>query len=143
MRIALQVENEQKAHLLVELLSSLDFIEQIDVEEAKNSDSITVPDAVNGVNNESHFLQPHINPNREAMLSEKRAYQGLKKELIENYLNQYVAIFQEKLVDHDIDQMVLIERLNQNFPEQTVLIEKVETRPEPILHYRSPRLVNE
>lgn len=86
-------------------------------------------------------LQPFpVHPNREQMLREIEAFKLMHRQLVQDCLGQYVAIFQGKLVDHDSDPVALLQRIKQKYPDQVVLRRKVEKQPEPILHVLSPRL---
>lgn len=80
-----------------------------------------------------------VDPRRPAMLREVEAYYRLHPELRQKYRDQYVAIFQGKLVDHDSDPEALLERVLDQFPDQVVLQRKVEESPEVVLRFRSPR----
>jgi hypothetical protein len=81
------------------------------------------------------------NPENEAMEREMAAYQTMHPQLLSQYKNQYVAILDGRLVDHDTNQLALVKRRLQKYPNQTVLITQV--RPEPIrtIQIRSPRLL--
>src|SRR5688572_12566384 len=50
-----------------------------------------------------------------AMQREINAYLELHPSLVANYLGQYVAIFQGKLIDHDPDFGVLMRRVESNY----------------------------
>lgn len=82
-----------------------------------------------------------VHENREAMLQEIEAYKALHAQLVEQYKGQYVAIFRGEMVDHDVNPVELLKRVKHQFPGQTVLQRKVETDPDPILRFRSPRLI--
>lgn len=74
------------------------------------------------------------------MLGEIEAFKLMHRQLMQEYLGRYVAIFQGKLVDHDSDPVTLLQRIKQQYPDQVVLRRKVEKQPERILYVRSPRL---
>jgi hypothetical protein len=82
-----------------------------------------------------------VHKERETMLRETRAYKAMHAELAKQYLGQYVAIHQGKLVDHDADPLALLQRVRQNFPNQVVLRRKVTPTPEITLYMRSPRFL--
>jgi hypothetical protein len=81
------------------------------------------------------------NPENEVMEQEMAAYQAMHPQLLAKYENQFVAVLNGRIVDHDSDQLALVKRRLQNYPSQTVLITQV--RPELIrtIHIRSPRLL--
>jgi hypothetical protein len=87
-------------------------------------------------------IQPFpVNENREAMLREVEAYKAMHSHLVQQYLGQYVAIYQGQVVDHDVDAIALLKRVKKHYPTQIVLRRKVEKQPEPVLQFRSPRFI--
>ena len=134
-RIAVQVADEQKADLLVELLSVLTFIDDIQVEES------------NGVTSKSDAARScptlAVSPQRPAMLREQAAFDAMAPELIAQYLDQYVAVFRGKVVDHDTDKLALLARIDRDFPDDIVLIRQVIEQPRLPLQYHSVRFVRE
>lgn len=77
----------------------------------------------------------------EAMRQEKAAYLAMHPELMAQYAGQYVAIYQGQLIDHDQDETALLHRLDDQYPDEVVLMKKVRPLPEPELRHRSPRPV--
>lgn len=69
------------------------------------------------------------------------AFQRLHASLLERYPNQYVAIYQGKLVDHDADKLALFERIDEAYPNEFVLMRPVQAQPEREFHFRSPRYI--
>ncbi|MEZ4663537.1 MAG: hypothetical protein R2911_38840 [Caldilineaceae bacterium] len=128
-RIAVQVADEQKADLLVELLSALTFIEDIQVEE---SNGVTAQ-----ANAVRRFPTPAVSAQRPAMLREQAAFEAMQSELVAQYLDQYVAVFQGKVTDHDADKLALLARIDRDLPDEVVLIRKVTAHPRPPLKYHS------
>lgn len=80
---------------------------------------------------------------RDAMDKETEAYKKMHPQLWEEYPHQFVAIYQGKVIDHDKDFISLANRIDQKYPypEHMVLMREVELDPDPILYFRSPRLV--
>lgn len=76
-----------------------------------------------------------------AMSREEAAYRMMHTELIAHYADEYVAIYQGQLVDHDRDELALLRRLDAQYPNEVVLMKQVRPLPEPELRFRSPRLV--
>lgn len=72
---------------------------------------------------------------------EKDAYRSLHPQLWKQYPRQHVAIYHGQLVDHDEDGIALSRRVYAQYPEEFVLIKKVESQPERTLHFRSPRFM--
>ncbi|MFN8490749.1 MAG: DUF5678 domain-containing protein [Caldilineaceae bacterium] len=77
------------------------------------------------------------------MAQEEVAYAAMYAELWEKYAGEYVAIYQGQLIDHDTTELALLRRLNAQYPNEVVLMKQVRPQPEPILHFRSPRLVRD
>ncbi len=63
--------------------------------------------------------------------SERLAYQNMHSSLLKTYGKQYVAIHQGELVDHDANQLQLISRIDELYPDEFVLIRQVLAGPEP------------
>ena len=72
--------------------------------------------------------------------AEARAFRSMHAELVKEYAGQYVAIHDGKVVDHDEDFQSLHNRIRQHFGRRPVLLRRVETKPERVLVFRSPRL---
>lgn len=86
------------------------------------------------------FAPLPVDDNRLAMNQNVEAFIALHVELVKHYLGQYVAICEGQLVDHDLDPVVLLQRIRTRFPGQVVLRRKVESIPERELHIRHPRI---
>lgn len=78
--------------------------------------------------------------NNDAMDKEIAAYEAQHAELLALYLDQYVALYQGKVVDHDPDQTTLLKRIDGRFPSTVVLIRRVQPALPGPLQIRSPRL---
>ena len=77
----------------------------------------------------------------EAVEREQMAYRSLHSHLWATYPNQYVAVFDGVLIDHDSDGAALSERIEQRYPEQFGLIRRVEQPAERVLYFRSPKIM--
>jgi hypothetical protein len=84
-----------------------------------------------------------MHPQREAMLREEAAFEQKRVALWQQYANQFVAMHQAEVVDHDADEETLIARIEAAYPDKVVLIRQVLEKPEPPLVFRSPRLLHE
>lgn len=82
-----------------------------------------------------------VDPNRPKMLRERAAYEALHTSLLRDYLGQYVAIYQGQLIDADPDVMVLDERVRNKYPDEVIMITKVEQETQRTIHFRSPRII--
>lgn len=87
------------------------------------------------------FSRIHINPHRQAMQQEIAAFEAMHATLWQQYPYQYIAIHQEKVIDHDSKQLDLIERVNQSHPQMVILIRQVQPHLPKTLRFRSPRWV--
>ncbi len=130
-QIVLQVRDEQKAALLRELLSALDFVERVRTTE------VTEPD--NGESEEQTALGLDRHPQRDRMNREVAAFASMHAELKESYLGQFVAMRQGKVIDSDADEQRLIVRVRGRFPADVVLFRKVQETLPPLLVFRSSR----
>ena len=87
------------------------------------------------------FPAVHVNPNRLQMEQEQIAFRRMLPHLLEQFHGEYVAIYQGQVVDHDDDQLALVLRIDEKYPDTAVLIKRVEATDDPILQMRSPRIV--
>ena len=134
-QIVLQVRDEQKAAMLRELLSALDFVERVRTTE------ITEPD--NGESEEQTPLGLDRHPQRDRMNREVAAFESMHEELKESYLGQFIAMRQGKVIDADADEQPLIVRVRVRFPKDVVLFRKVQETLPPLLIFRSPRFADD
>jgi hypothetical protein len=70
---------------------------------------------------------------------EKEAFHRLHGSLLKRYAGEYVAIYNGKMIDHDKDRTVLLNRIDTQYPDQFVLIRPVKSEPEIIYEHRSAR----
>jgi predicted transcriptional regulator len=80
------------------------------------------------------------NEARQQMQSEMQAFRAMHAELLTQYPGEFVAIYQGKLIDHDVDQLALYQRTQQRHPNRPVLIKPVQEDPEEVYSFRSPLL---
>lgn len=78
----------------------------------------------------------HVPDEQEILLREMGAFDEMKPSLIEEYLGQYVAITDGKLIDSDAHRRTLIRRVRPQYPDQFVLFRLVEEKQQPDLHFR-------
>ena len=71
---------------------------------------------------------------------EMQAYIALHPLLKKQYFGEYVAIYQNKLIDHDRDHEALYQRIDAQYPDEFVWISPVEEEAIPTLVFRSPRI---
>ena len=94
-------------------------------------------DTANAHNESINWAEPD-----EAVEREQTDYRALHSHLWATYPNHYVAIFDGVLIDHDRDGAALSERIEQRYPDQFVLIRRVEQSTERTLYFRSPTIIN-
>ncbi len=73
---------------------------------------------------------------RAGIHAETQAFWDQHQELVKLYLDQYVAIFQVELVDHDPDVSQLEQRVRRRFGLLPVLIAPVKPNLKRELHWR-------
>jgi hypothetical protein len=71
---------------------------------------------------------------------EDRAYRRLYLELRERYPQQYVAIYEGRVVDVDPDFEELFVRIKQQLGDRIVLMRRVGDSPVEEYNFRSPRM---
>lgn len=76
-----------------------------------------------------------------AVAREMEAYVALHPALVSDYIGQYVAILDGRLIDHDADPAALYQRINTRYPDRFVWLTRVEDEPLTTLAFRSPRIV--
>jgi hypothetical protein len=85
----------------------------------------------------------HVDENLPQMLREGAAFEAMHGELWAKYPQQYVAVHRGQVIDRDVDEIVLLERLDAKYPDDVVLVRQVLRQPQGELYYRSPRFVND
>lgn len=79
----------------------------------------------------------------EVVEREKAAYIAMHPMLWREHAGEHVAIHGGKLIDHDVDGVALSQRIYEKYPNEFVLIRQVESEPDRVLKFRSPRFVEE
>ncbi|MCZ7673153.1 MAG: DUF5678 domain-containing protein [Chloroflexi bacterium] len=69
----------------------------------------------------------------------KEAFHRLHGTLLKNHRGEYIAIYNGQLIDHDRDRTALFKRIEENYPDQYVLIRLVSQTPEIVYEHRSMR----
>lgn len=77
-----------------------------------------------------------LSPEQQA---EVDAFHRLHSWLLEHFAGEYAAIYHGELVDHDADFAALLQRIEDRFPEQFVLIRPVRQEPEIVYVHRAVR----
>jgi hypothetical protein len=74
-----------------------------------------------------------------AVQREIDAYLEMYPRLVNDYLGKNVAMFHGKLVDHDEDFGALMKRIEAQYPDDFVLVKRVDSVPIRTITVRSPR----
>ncbi len=80
---------------------------------------------------------------QQKMQREVDAFRTKHADLLASYANQYVAIYQGQVIDHDSDQLALFLRIDEQYPDDPVLICQVRPEVETVYTIRSPRFVRD
>ena len=75
------------------------------------------------------------------MMQEKATFEAQRQTLYVQYADQYVAMYEGKVVDSDADHVALSKRVHRAYGNQVILIEKVTETPPPPLRMGNMRLV--
>jgi predicted transcriptional regulator len=84
-----------------------------------------------------------VHPQRTQMQREEAAFDAMREALLATYPGQFVAIRNGQVVDHDAQELDLLQRVRMHHPDQLVLVREVTPTPPPPLQFRSPRLVRD
>ena len=79
----------------------------------------------------------------DALDREGLAFEAMHSELWAKYPNEYVAIYQGQVIDHDIGELVLLDRINLNHPGKIIMVDQVLPQLRRELVFRSPRFATE
>ncbi len=85
------------------------------------------------------FPSFYIDPDQDKMQREVDAFEAMHAVLWEKYPNQYVAVYQGRVIDHDDDEMTLIKRIRAIYPGQIIMVDKVLAQLQSEIVFRSPR----
>jgi hypothetical protein len=85
---------------------------------------------------EDEVMFPQIDPDP-IVEKERNAYLALHSELWQKYPHEYVAIYQGQLIDHDKNKLALIQRINEQYPDDFVLVRQVEMTPEIVYQFHN------
>ena len=77
---------------------------------------------------------------RDDMDQESEAFRRLHPDMLATIPGQYAAVYRGQLVDHDVDQLALYQRIQARFHGLPVLIRQVRPEVEQTIMVHSPRL---
>ena len=96
-----------------------------------------------GISEDEETLYPGFSAGETAVMQrEEQAFQQLHPQLREKYPQEYVAIFEGQLIDHDPDLGQILKRVKQQYSGHFVWIAPVQNNAEEIFHFRSPKLAS-
>jgi len=78
-------------------------------------------------------IELYQSPDQDAMLKEEAVFREMQTQLQEQYPDQYVAIHQGEVVDHDTNNVELIRRRKQNYKDKVVLLRHVDSDPDRVI----------
>lgn len=137
-KITITLNDDNKINELLELIARLPYVENARFDADERSSGQSVVETSRATDRErSPFAR---DPRTKLMDKEIAAFEAMQVALLAQYLGQYVAIFQGKVVDHDADKASLLDRLAQSYPQEVVLVRHVRRTPRPPFRLRSPRL---
>jgi hypothetical protein len=71
------------------------------------------------------------------LTTETEAWYRLPPETRQQYIGQFVAVYQGQIVDNDSDRAILYQRLRQRYGRQTILITEGGDTPMPVYRVKS------
>ena len=108
-----------------------------DLRETLEKDAEQEARSVNDLVNEAveHYLRER---QRAKLDQEIAAYEAMHAELRQKYLGQWVAVHEQKLVDHDRDGSALYRRIRARYGQTSVLLRQVTDQPVEEVWLRTP-----
>lgn len=125
---SVRMSDSEQASLLIKLISSMDTVEEITIDDGEGIDY-------------AESIEFNIDPRRPQMLTEEAAFRAMLPDLLQNHMGEYVAVYQQKLVDYDQDMVTLVDRVHAKYPNQIILVREVTAESDRPIFIRSPRLV--
>lgn len=109
---------------------SPDLWRTVEQDAAQEQKSITefINDAI------AYYLQAR---QQEKLNQEIAAYEALHPMLKQQYAGHWVAIHEQKLVDHDTDRVALYRRIRQQYGKTSILLRQVQEQPTAEIWWRT------
>ena len=135
-RLAVTLHDETKRNELLEVVANLPYVKAVQLEEA--DDPRPAPSMPkNGREHASSTAQTlPVDP----LDQEVTFFETQHDQLVAQFLGQYIAMYQGKVVAHEGDLDTLIANVHKTHPAVPVLFRQVQATLPPLLHFRSPRL---
>jgi hypothetical protein len=108
-----------------------------DLRETLEKDAEQEARSINEIVNEA--VEHYVRQRQLAKLdAEIAAYERLHPELRQKYWGQWIAVHEQKLVDHDSDRTALYRRVRAQYGRTAVLIRQVTEQPSGEIWVRTP-----
>ena len=107
-----------------------------DLREALEQDAERESRSVNDIVNDA-VEQYLYEQSKTKILWEIEAYHRMHPELKQKYFHQWVAVHDQKLIDHDEDRTILHRRVHEKYGDISILIREVMEQPEVELRFRT------
>ena len=104
-----------------------------ELEKSAERDARSVNDLVN------EAVKRYLHEEHQARIRDEiQAFIKMHPQLKSSYRGEWVAIYQQQLVDHDIDTASLYRRVRARYGNAPVLLREVEAEPDPDIWIRTP-----
>ncbi len=135
-RLAVTLHDETKRNELLEVVANLPYVKAVQIE--VTDDPLPAPSKPkNGRDHASTTAQTlPVDP----LDQEVTFFEAQHDQLVAQFLGQYIAMYQGKVVAHEGDLDTLIANVHKIHPDVPVLFRQVQSTLPPFLHFRSPRL---
>lgn len=123
----IQLEDERDVEMLRQMLAEVEFHNGAEIRERE-------------VDDDGGYVRFATHPQQHLMRQEAAAFDTQHETLKQRYLGQFVAMQQGEVIDADDNVSRLMERIQDNYPNQIVLIRQVKEQLDGDIVVRSPRL---
>ncbi len=108
-----------------------------DLREAVEKDAVQEARSINEIVNEA--VEQYVRERQRIKLDrEIAAYEAMHAELRQKYFGQWVAVHEQKLIDHDEDRAALYRRVRAKLGSLPVLIRQVTAQTDEDIWMRTP-----
>ena len=108
-----------------------------DLREAVEKDAVQEARSINEIVNEA--VEQYVRERQRIKLDrEIAAYEAMHAELRQKYFGQWVAVYEQKLIDHDEDRAALYRRVRAKLASLPVLIRQVTAQTGEDIWMRTP-----
>jgi hypothetical protein len=120
-KLVVEVHDQTKEEFLRELLASLPYVSVMPLNGKSNGTN--GHDGTDAEDDHNPFSE---DPRRPQMEKEVAAFEEQHSLLVEQYLGEFIAMYQGQVIGHDLDQRTLIRRVRSLYPDQVILFHQVE-----------------